>query len=595
MSSFFPIAEVGSKKFVKLPKKDLFISDSVFESLKKLNYIVYIQAIGGYFFFVPEGKETPDIIPVKIPKNAADEQEFFEDEYVAFQYEREKRYHTIEYRQRIANGISTDITFVPCDLDQLVYNAKYQYGKEKDSASNTIVGFASLKIAELWKDDKSQSKILKRAKDDWYKDDQIVTKISFTSKDLEKDNSLIVENLIYQNFILKMVEKSFTPHCMIPLFSYRCKNFNAKNLKKKESVPLKKWTKDIDSEDYDKSSLNVLVLEKGKGSALEKWMQTPHSVQSWMSVLFQIIWTLAVFGQYGLVHNDFHAGNTFLEPLDEPIFAIYFLSPIKYFVVPIHYFAKIFDFDRSTVDTKPVLINRNILNLFAEKQLIFQSVKTYPTKPFASRTTKKRFTEKETDKFKSKSFQKSYRTFDITFETSGVGIDTKEQKIKNTLLEGYLCDTIRECNEFNPHADLFYVLWEISNSAPQKLVPPEIRKVIEKIFYMNDSLLYKKFGHRGLLCKTKVEKGRVVCEDALFLNSKTEMMDPLTILQSDIFDGYAKSLPFFDPAFSLEREYPHLYVLPSLVDTEPRFLDRLETGKIKPISFLESYRNSLKK
>lgn len=595
MSSFFPIIEQGSKKFVKLPNKKLFLSDVTFQSLKNLNYIVFIDSIQSYFFFVPEGKPLKGVVPIEIPKTAVNGQEFFEDEYVAFQLQRDKRYHTIEYRQRIANGISTDVTFVPCDLDQLVYNAKYLFGKEKNSASNTAVGFASLKIGELWKEDKSQSKILKKAKEEWYKDDQIVTKISYTSKDLEKDNSLVVESLIYQNFILKMIEKNHTPHCMIPLFSYRCKGFDVKKLKNKENAPVKAWSKLIKGNEYDKTSLNVLILEKGRGSALEKWMLQPHSVQSWMSVLFQIIWTLAVFGQYGLVHNDYHAGNTFLEPLDDPIFGIYFVSATRYFVVPILYFAKIFDFDRSTVDGNLANMKKIALGKFGVNGLRSQSLKTYPTRYFKSSTKGKRFTEKEAKEMKRSSFQKNYRTFDVTFETDNVGIVTKENRIENTFLNGYLCDTIRECNEFNPHADLFYLLWEILHSSTKNIVPPEIRNTIKKIFYGKDELLNKEFGHRGILCQTTKKNGETICRDALFLNSKTQMMDPMTVLESGIFAEYEQQLPLFDPGFTLERDYPHLYIMPSLADAEPRFLDRLETGKIKPISFVQGFRDSKKK
>jgi len=594
MSSFFPIIEKGKKKYVNLGKKELYLSNDVFESLKELNYVVYIESINSYFFYVPEGKGIPKNLKVEIPKTAVNKQEYFEDEYIAFQLQREKRYHTIEYRQRIANGISTDLTFVPCDLDNLVYNAKYLYGDKKASASNTVIGFASLKIAELWNQDPKQSKVLKKAKDEWYKDDKVVMKISYLSKNLETDNSLIVENLIYQNFILKMVERGHTPHMMIPLFSYQCKGFDSKQLKLKENKAVKDWTKRVSPNDYDKSSLNVLILEKGNGTDLFGWMEKPHSVQSWMSILFQIIWTLAVFGQYGLVHNDYHAGNTFLEPLEEPIFAIYFLSPTKYFVVPIHYFAKIFDFDRSTVDANPVKIGKKVINAFGAQQLASQSIKSYPVKLFKTKTKNKRFTGKEAKTFQSKTFQKNYRTFKISLETSNVGLKPEELKIENTLLEANLCARVRECNEFNPHADLFYLLWEITNSAPQKLVPPEIKAFIKQIFYQKDSLLYKQYGHRGILCKPKIVARKAICSGSLFLDSRKEMMDPFTVLNSGLFKMFERTLPFYDPAFTLEREYPHLYVMPSLADAEPRFLDRLETQNIKPISFLEQYKAALK-
>jgi hypothetical protein len=579
MKYFFPVIKKGNKRYIEFSKEDYYISDKKFEELRQKRYIIYIETLEEYFFILPEGKESPI---ENIPKESNHNK--YEDEYISFDLETQRRNHTIQYRERLSLAIANDINFVPCDLDQLLYDTKVIAGKEKNSGSNTAVAFGRLKIGELWKN-KKESSIIAKTKEEWYKDDQVVLKISFSSKNLKEDNSLIVENVIYENIILKMITKDFTPHVMIPLFSYNCKKFDMKNVKSKAMAPFVKWAKKVDPKDYDKSSLNILILEKGKGKTLNEWMSTKHESLSWLTILFQITWTLNVFNEYGLNHNDLHADNIFIDPLEYPIYGIYFLTETTYFILPINYFVKIYDFDRASVN--PNKKNKTLLKLIKEQYL----QKSYNTKIYKPKTkSQKRFSKLDAEFMETNKFTSTFRKYDISLDTSENVI--KGSNIENTALNSEFCYVDGQCNEFSAFGDLYYVLWEIynKNSWKKSIIPKDIKKFVLDIFYGKDDLLEKENAWRGILCETNEDKSgqkeeKLVCEGPYPIDPKKDMKLPRHIIET-MFPTFKKQLPYFDPSYTIDNDYPHLYILPSLQIKYPKFFDRVETSKItKPIRF----------
>ena len=66
-------------------------------------------------------------------------------------------------------------------------------------------------------------------------------------------------------------------------------------------------------------------------------------------ILFQIAYTLLVFKDFGLMHNDLHAGNIFVEPLATPLRLTYGIKEGVIRTREVNFFVRIFDFDRSSV------------------------------------------------------------------------------------------------------------------------------------------------------------------------------------------------------------------------------------------------------
>jgi hypothetical protein len=86
---------------------------------------------------------------------------------------------------------------------------------------------------------------------------------------------------------------------------------------------------------------------------LLEFPRTPQQIEKeyeefYLPIFFQVFYTLAVFSEIGLVHNDLHTGNVFVDNVGE-----YALTPSRYFVnntfyeVPTAFQARIFDWDRS--------------------------------------------------------------------------------------------------------------------------------------------------------------------------------------------------------------------------------------------------------
>lgn len=577
VAHFLPIIKINDNKYyIQLSDNRFEISSNQFENLKRRRYIIYLESLGEWVFYFPKDENIYEKNNRRVGFSID-----YETEYVVYLYEKEKKLYSLEYRERLVGAIGNDITFVPCDLTELVFNCKWLNSVEKNSMSQSQIGIGKIKLAELWKLNKDDTEIIKKAKEQWYQNHDVVIKLNFPSK---SDNSGQIERIIYQNFILKMLRLGQTAHVMIPLFSYECKNFTSSYLTKNALTGnVLEWYKTLPSDYYDKSTLLVTVLEKGKGFRFREWIENPHGLLSWKTVLFQLIWTITVFGEYGLVHNDLHKDNIFIEPLENPIWCIYFINTRDYFIMPINYFVKIYDFDRSTVVANKKLFPGALATIKKAYIPTFES-KLYKEK----RQTKTTFSNIDTHYMNTKDFKNKYRHFKIElFEEK----DGDKLTLENTVLDDNFC-IYGQCNRFDPFIDVFYVFWEVYHSKAweKDIIPDETKQWILEPFYGSEMLLNQTYGHRGIICKTKVvynkkdKQSEKQCIGPYPINTKKDMMDTKTMLMN-LFPEFKQSLPYFDPSFNLENSYPHLYVLPSVQVDNPNFLDRLDSTKIKPISF----------
>jgi hypothetical protein len=182
-------------------------------------------------------------------------------------------------------------------------------------------------------------------------------KIAFEAKNIDKDNSLLVEANIYENVTNPMLDSRMTPHIVRLIGRHSCP-YNAKSIS--ASFPLLYAEleflrrKSTVRENYDNTTLNVIIMEKLSDSGISFYdfnHQNPESSQ-WLPVLFQIIYTLQCFVHVGLQHNDLHANNIWIDVLDHPIFFQYDVYGLKFGFFT-RYKVKIFDFDFATKHATP--------------------------------------------------------------------------------------------------------------------------------------------------------------------------------------------------------------------------------------------------
>jgi hypothetical protein len=400
-----------------------------------------------------------------------------------------------------------------------------------------------------------------------------------------KVNSNLVELIVYSRLVEEMTSKNFTPHVMLSQFSYECRNFNKENLEKDKREIFNYYEEHLDklfgSKSFDPHVLNVNVLELAKGDLFYDWRKKKHSEEEWLSITFQIVWTLEVFRQFGLIHNDFHDNNIFLEKLETPLKMIYFLDKKTYFVVPVHYLVKIFDFDRSTIQPTKDPFEPSVPE-YTKSLMGTISERVYDTL-YVPKTSKN---EKNETRWKPLGLvnRRDMQTYEMDlYQPKSLFIDPKTGSLDNTILSYHeYCQNSGQCNLYNPFFDLFYFLWAIHNGK-QAYSHPVMTKFIKGVFYNSTKLLETPFEYRGMLCiPDKKEKEN--CTPYIPDRNK-EMKTSLMILKTQ-FDMFIHQLPQYDPKYlPFESGYPHVFLLPNLYVDNQRFFDTLDETTIKPIVF----------
>lgn len=270
---------------------------------------------------------------------------------------------TPPWRLKLANEIARgeiDVRYPRCDLSKL-HDLK---GIPKNSASLT-----SIILAEH---DGAYPELPRN----------VLFKASFglTTKKLPKagygsrtgyqyDDSLSIELLNYEFVANVMIRKRWTPNLASYVASFQCSPKDLASLPNEEKAQILynsmyamdgkclsvKCAVDQESDNliFDRNIVNVLITERMTGEKLEDWMQRPHPLAMWKSVLFQILYTLECFNRIGFRHNDLHLGNIFIENIPgAPMYTFYMINDddADYLKVPTkNCQVRIYDFDRSTL------------------------------------------------------------------------------------------------------------------------------------------------------------------------------------------------------------------------------------------------------
>jgi hypothetical protein len=247
--------------------------------------------------------------------------------------------------------------------------------------------------------------------------------------------------------------------------------------------------------EFDSSAIEFLITERVKKAiTLADWLNTPHPVEDYKSVMFQLLYTYEVFNRIGFRHNDAHGNNIFLEDhKNKNLVHEYIIDGVTY-KVPIRFMVKIFDFDRSSFNCDPSKVDPKF------KELI-----------------------------------EMYKSF---LKQAGLLEDCK-----NNSLDGGLCRQLGECNTINTKYDTFMTFIIIGYMLEKKL--PNFKNQNYDIDLINSTIKTLNFTHKHLSNATKhtnhikylVNKGYLGGD---YYPTDSEMSTTLTMLQDPFFQSFAQ-------------------------------------------------------
>jgi hypothetical protein len=220
--------------------------------------------------------------------------------------------------------------------------------KEKGSASTTIM---------------CEGTYISQSKKRW----DVFVKLSFAVKPekFKEDNSLEIESLIYSKVLLDM--QSHTPNVILFVEWDDCFDmvtFQKSMDEENKQVLTKQMNKIAKSKEYIMSKPKLVVTKKTEGGTLAAWLMKLNRTKYFNSflndILFQIAYTLVVFEDFGLMHNDLHTGNVFVEKLSEPVQFVFRIGDNYHRTRTVKYHVKIYDFDRSS--KQPTNVSKGTLN-----------------------------------------------------------------------------------------------------------------------------------------------------------------------------------------------------------------------------------------
>jgi len=181
----------------------------------------------------------------------------------------------------------------------------------------------------------------------------VVIKLALLRRDANQDaanNSLQVEREIYEKIINSLILCGYTPHVVSYIGTLACDSFAQttspawRQLQQQLRVP-------HISTIYDTKRIRAMVTEHADGNKLTTILQsigpTQANFNEFAAVLFQLFFTLQVFAEVGLAHNDLHSDNVMVVEATEQPETNYYQVVDKIYRVTTRMQVHIFDFDRS--------------------------------------------------------------------------------------------------------------------------------------------------------------------------------------------------------------------------------------------------------
>ncbi len=166
-----------------------------------------------------------------------------------------------------------------------------------------------------------------------------------------KSHFLEIERNIYKNLINPILLCGFSPHLLIYYGSISCDDFFFLPEMDKQMKKLKKALKEAQN-DYNVNKIQGQIIERAvNGTTLFDFItrasSDPVYGKELTALLFQLFYTLKVFSELGLSHNDLHSRNVFVVPATSPS-RYYQIGTNEIYHVPSVFEIRIFDFDRGS-------------------------------------------------------------------------------------------------------------------------------------------------------------------------------------------------------------------------------------------------------
>jgi len=258
--------------------------------------------------------------------------------------------HNFILKQQLREDIKSIIHNNKCNIDKFLTNVNViPYKEDKENQSNTIIIFANILLPiELAKKYISLNKA-------------IVIKCSFEDQLV---NNLEVETAVYENIIDKLVSNNNCPFLINFYGAYKCNignNTLFNNVLIKDEI-----NKYIKAYATKKNNLNLLFLERSYDKTFYGFDFTQiHEFNDYISIIFQLLYTLTCFERENVRHNDLHGNNIFIKELDEYV-DLYFQpsSEDVYIKIKTKYIVDLYDFDRATVRYNLSIPRNNFLDDF---------------------------------------------------------------------------------------------------------------------------------------------------------------------------------------------------------------------------------------
>jgi hypothetical protein len=174
-----------------------------------------------------------------------------------------------------------------------------------------------------------------------------------TASDFTPD--LIAEQYIYSTVIPYIFANSYSPNMIAFYGIIECNNFNVNAA---GYLPWEKFETKHDKESYDLSRFKGIITEKavgGKPVKLGNWIRARENLEEFDTIVVQIIYTCTMMDQIGLLHNDLHEGNLFIDDLGSGnrVAMKFCIGSVAVVEISTRYVVKIYDWDRSVkVSTK---------------------------------------------------------------------------------------------------------------------------------------------------------------------------------------------------------------------------------------------------
>jgi serine/threonine protein kinase len=247
-----------------------------------------------------------------------------------------------------------------CNLGEVLSDPKVFTSAEKASASEAVILAGQLQLP-------NDAQVRQRFEKQWaqHKCD-VIMKASFpriypafSAGVPNLVGPLDAEVMLYE-FLDQLVRQRVTPNLVVALGTFDCTMQQlAAQTPRSIFDPLTKEARKIFAQRnltlQGSDVVRFLVLERGRGDSLQNLLdKRAINEEAMISLLAQIIYTVATLNERNIRHADLHLGNVFIDRLSDRSTVINYLpapgrSPV-FFVVPTYgYVAKLYDWDRGGV------------------------------------------------------------------------------------------------------------------------------------------------------------------------------------------------------------------------------------------------------